>query len=664
MERKTLSNEQICQTIKNYIHDSIYRHAVMLDGEWGCGKSYFVKNQLEPLIRQEGRQVINVSLYGIETTQEIDDAIIMEIVSSKMHELPKMGKKIAIPKEFCGAAKSVARQIWKLTGEFRGDAAAEIFDEVGYADNWFYVFDDLERCPMPVTKVLGYINQMVEHSGAKVLIVANEKECGHAYEQSDELKMIAGVMLKEYRVGIPAQDHSVRVNQEANRQRELLEIRRLAGELFAADELYRITREKVVGKTIRFEPELPEVVGGLVYNAFGDMNQNVTDVIKLACTDAMIGEGNRNFRILQYALSGIKQICQIILDLRAEENIRFIVLRDITNSMMRTAIRAKTKHEGFDWDIEWKREEAFYTVDCVPAGKQSGDYYGRMRYYYQSFRFVHTYVLTGCMDMLDAQSALEMYAKNMKAELDERSGAYAQACRGCWGLNEEELRKAVQEMKAHLKAGKYTGGTMLNVIALLLKYYKDYGFDFCQPQELVDSAIAQIRGGSITLSADYDLVKTVHALEGEVKKEFDQYFEQISQAQRDRELQCIKQQFQVFDAEDWSERIRDRAFAADCEWSLTKWRMFAGFFDIHRLIEKMAQGDGKDWLNIVQAFAAIYESKGYEPFLGDIESLEELIDGLKTLKIEDRMLDTARRITCKELGKHLDSLREAAKEKK
>ena len=43
-------------------------------------------------------------------------------------------------------------------------------------------------------------------------------------------------------------------------------------------------------------------------------------------------------------------------------------------------------------------------------------------------------------------------------------------------------------MKAHLKAGKYTGGTMLNVIALLLKYYKDYGFDFCQPQELVDSA--------------------------------------------------------------------------------------------------------------------------------------------------------------------------------
>jgi hypothetical protein len=43
-----------------------------------------------------------------------------------------------------------------------------------------YVFDDLERCEAPINKVLGYINQFVEHGSAKVIILANEQEIGVA----------------------------------------------------------------------------------------------------------------------------------------------------------------------------------------------------------------------------------------------------------------------------------------------------------------------------------------------------------------------------------------------------------------------------------------------------------------------------------------------------
>jgi hypothetical protein len=35
-------------------------------------------------------------------------------------------------------------------------------------------FDDLERCRMPLDVVLGYINSLVEHSGFKVIVIANE----------------------------------------------------------------------------------------------------------------------------------------------------------------------------------------------------------------------------------------------------------------------------------------------------------------------------------------------------------------------------------------------------------------------------------------------------------------------------------------------------------
>lgn len=39
-----------------------------------------------------------------------------------------------------------------------------------------YIFDDLERCDIPINKTLGYINQFVEHKGKKAIIIANEKE--------------------------------------------------------------------------------------------------------------------------------------------------------------------------------------------------------------------------------------------------------------------------------------------------------------------------------------------------------------------------------------------------------------------------------------------------------------------------------------------------------
>jgi hypothetical protein len=38
------------------------------------------------------------------------------------------------------------------------------------------VFDDLERCSIPIVDILGYINSFVEHESVKVIVVANEKD--------------------------------------------------------------------------------------------------------------------------------------------------------------------------------------------------------------------------------------------------------------------------------------------------------------------------------------------------------------------------------------------------------------------------------------------------------------------------------------------------------
>jgi hypothetical protein len=53
-------------------------------------------------------------------------------------------------------------------------------DYLSKFDADLFVFDDFERCDMPVTSALGYINPFVEHGGCKVIVLTNEAEIKEA----------------------------------------------------------------------------------------------------------------------------------------------------------------------------------------------------------------------------------------------------------------------------------------------------------------------------------------------------------------------------------------------------------------------------------------------------------------------------------------------------
>src|SRR5262249_39994881 len=55
-----------------------------------------------------------------------------------------------------------------------------------------YVFDDLERCEMPINKSLGYINEFVEHDVHKVVIVANDQEIKDKEEYARRREKLIG----------------------------------------------------------------------------------------------------------------------------------------------------------------------------------------------------------------------------------------------------------------------------------------------------------------------------------------------------------------------------------------------------------------------------------------------------------------------------------------
>jgi hypothetical protein len=144
-------------------------YAVLISGPWGIGKTYLVKEFLRQNVPKTKKHVY-LSLYGLSSVEEIDAALFQAA-------FPLLGGKIA---KITGR---LAKAGLKYVGVDSGDLS--IRDVMTKLNAELYIFDDLERCEAPINKVLGYINQFVEHDDAKVIIIANEQEIGSAKKNKD-----------------------------------------------------------------------------------------------------------------------------------------------------------------------------------------------------------------------------------------------------------------------------------------------------------------------------------------------------------------------------------------------------------------------------------------------------------------------------------------------
>ena len=81
-----MTYDEMNSFILNYISNDITGRAIMLTGEWGSGKSYYVKNTLKPFLEDNDNgkhKCVIVSLYGLSDTSEISKAIYMELRTIK-----------------------------------------------------------------------------------------------------------------------------------------------------------------------------------------------------------------------------------------------------------------------------------------------------------------------------------------------------------------------------------------------------------------------------------------------------------------------------------------------------------------------------------------------------------------------------------------------------
>jgi hypothetical protein len=224
-------NKHIEEYLKYFLSSEVNpEFAVLLQGEWGCGKTWFIKNFLKgylhndsnvksecaPLIQRKWQSVkkrfvediskenlqrndlkcLYISLYGVSSCGEIDDEIF-----SQLHPILS-SKKMALAGKIFKSCVSAGLK-FDLPDNIN---PSEFFKKI---ENFIIVFDDLERCALELNKTLGYINSFVEDRKSKVIILANEEEL-HAIENKID-NINPYTKIKEKLIG-----KTFRVNHDVN----------------------------------------------------------------------------------------------------------------------------------------------------------------------------------------------------------------------------------------------------------------------------------------------------------------------------------------------------------------------------------------------------------------------------------------------------------------
>ena len=77
-------NFDLIGEIKKYIKNDRINYAVLIDGEWGSGKTYFIKRNY---IDKHPDTTLYISLYGLKSKDEINKKIYYEIINKSIKRL-------------------------------------------------------------------------------------------------------------------------------------------------------------------------------------------------------------------------------------------------------------------------------------------------------------------------------------------------------------------------------------------------------------------------------------------------------------------------------------------------------------------------------------------------------------------------------------------------
>ena len=441
-----MTNQEVKIIIEDYITDDRYNQAILIDGSWGCGKTFFAKGELTQHIngilanknasmrgRKSNEFVVYISLYGMHNCDEIDSMLAIQLWASEEF-IVKYGI-------------GTIRWLWK-----QGATIAEHQTGITLRKNilktpkspkeFVVIFDDLERCNIPINEVLGYINWMVEHDKQKVIILANESEIGKQQGSSNLDSRMALILSEKIKLNeenapsnISFKSRIKRSVQSTNKIDPLAEytpddLLFFAEQLSFDDVRYKQIKEKAIGLTIKYEPNLTDLYDRIL--ATSSKNEKSKKLVN-ECKPEIIGlfdkKYHSNLRTFIYAIIVFEKIHEYIDMLNINSDYLEEVLKDILIYCFFIAICIKSGEHIKP--IDNKYGERYMDEESPFSGKLI------------AYRFVDVFILHHFLDKSEVREIVEYEANYRKEnDVDFLKGDY-------WAFTDD---KSIEQKLIHLNS--------------------------------------------------------------------------------------------------------------------------------------------------------------------------------------------------------------------
>lgn len=414
--------KELIESIEEYIRKPYTDYAVMINGEWGSGKTHFWNNKLrkriEVIKNKAGKpyKTIYISLYGINSIEEISKKIFLEtnpVITKTLKKFAEHTDGNVIP-EYVKTGVDIAN----LYGTMQVDGGRIDFAKMFTTDDKVLCFDDLERANIDIIDILGYINNFVEHDGIKTILICNEKELAIKFKNNNiEMKtLIATLMLEKETKAKKSELIDTIEEPVANKLEEKVE------SIFDRANAYERIKEKLVGECFEYIPEYSYILSGMIMRY--DYNKPFEKFLKMeigTIINTFNKTNTRNLRVLKHALNDFERVYDNVTKeypTVSNDMLRTLLIFTIAISFeIKVGNVVKAKFSSVKSNEEYR--SIIFTSNILNGSSQ---YYLREfdnRYFlnskedYRFFKFVEMYVRTRMFDE-------KQFKEDMKKALNKK----------------------------------------------------------------------------------------------------------------------------------------------------------------------------------------------------------------------------------------------------
>ncbi len=564
--------------IKHYLEEDKTHTAIMLTGEWGSGKTYYIENQLTEFLQDDKKnRCIIISLYGLEDISEISKSIYMEL---RMKPPIKDSEIFATTKII---AKTVVKNVigrFGIDANMSEDDLQNIYSSVDL-DGKLLIFEDLERSNIEIVKLLGYINNLVERDGVKVLLVANENEILN--KQPETFNFDFAKLLYSLSEDSHEKDNENSTPEDIQAQR------------------YLRIKEKTISDTVCFESDYCEAVKNIIGIFSNEKLQTIVDKDKDIIENlvSMIkGYCHKNFRTFIFATQKAVDIFNKMGEAYEDDFLKCIYFGIICFS-------SKIKAGEFP---KWEGTEYLSTL------------LGTNRY--PLFRFCYDYIrwqkidATNIAETRKAYAEMKLYDQNADRDDDDLRVLY-----DYYEKTETEVRKVLNSIEERLKnsedIGFYNYGKLA---AYLVRISHVIGFDYAQCK---DHMVKNIRGKGSNINSRLLLLPMYDDFEDDEENEFKKFTEQLSESMNFRNHQNDFS-YKPCDIKDLYDSVLKE------EYRIKNKHEFISKYNVSQLVEMLFGASSKQIMEFRDVLFAIYRHASKADFIeADIHTMKELLQVLE-----------------------------------